>query len=437
LVSEDDQTKMNPYGTKFEVGLGKEDDRDRRYHDLLTLSRVSAAVSGLQDLDAILGVGLDNVLKLMNGHMGGILLLDKRTQMLSYRVHRGMSGDYIDNLRVNLGEGMTGWVAQSGKSILKEDITGDPRLHEYPEWVRASGLKCFICVPLRARDKILGVITVSSNVPRGFTKDDMYLLHSIGDQLGVAIEQAQLYEQLRRGRERYRQLARQVIMAREEERKRIARELHDETSQSLSGLALNLQALVEMSDMSPQKDEQFILRLKKAQGLAVHIGKEVSRLINDLRPTLLDTLGLIPAIRHYAETTLEPRGINVSLEFKGGEGQLPPEVEAGLFRVAQGAIGNIAKHSQARNSWVTLDRDAKELVLTLRDDGKGFNVSELTQIDEKGRGRGVFSMKERVRMLGGRCSIESQPGHGTTVNVRIPLVLGGGTHGENKGAGSR
>ena len=398
-----------------------EAERARRYHDLLALSRVSAAASGLQDLDAILGVALDNVLTIMSGSMGGILLLDEQTKELSYRVERGMSGDYIQNLRVALGEGMTGWVAQSGKSVLKEDIAGDPDLHQYPEWVRASGLRSYICVPLRARDSILGVITVASHTPRRFTKDDMYLLHSIADQLGVAIEQAQLYEQLRRGRERYQQLARQILLAREEERKRIARELHDETSQSLSGLALNLQALVDTAEMFPDKDDQFISRMKKVQALAVDISKEVSKLINDLRPTLLDTLGLVPAIRRYAETTLEPFDVNVSMDFRGDDAPLPAEVEVGLFRVAQGAIGNISKHAQANNVEVTLERKPKELLLIVKDDGKGFDVSELTHIEDTGRGRGVFSMKERVKMLGGKCWIDSQPGHGTMVNVRIPL----------------
>lgn len=397
----------------------------RRYRDLLALSRVSAAVSGLQDLDAILGVALDNVLALMDGPMGGILLLDERTEELSYRVYRGMSVEYIENLRVPLGEGMTGWVAQSGKSVLKEDITGDPDLHRYPDWVKAWGLRSYICVPLRARDSILGVITVGSHIPRRFTKDDMYLLHSIGDQVGVAIEQAELYEQLRRGRERYQQLARQILLAREEERRRIARELHDETSQSLSGLALNLQALVDTAETFPHRDEQFISRLKKVQTLAVDISKEVSKLINDLRPTLLDTLGLVPAIRRYAETTLEPFDIKVSMDFKGDDMPLPAEVEVGLFRVAQGAIGNISKHAQASNVTILIDRKPKELLLIVKDDGKGFNVSELTQIEDTGRGRGVFSMKERVKMLGGKCWIESQPGHGTMVNVRIPLGSGG------------
>ncbi len=407
----------------------------RRYDELLALSRVSAALSGLWDLDAILRVALDNVLNIMNGTIGGILLLDEQTQTLSYRVHQGLSTKYVEEMRLSLGEGIAGRVAESGKSILVEDICADPRA-AYPDLVSAEGLTAFISVPLRAKDKVLGVINVASRVPRRFATNDMHLLHSIGDQLGVAIEQARLYERLRKARERYRQLARQTLVAQEEERKRIARELHDETSQALSGLALQLQALVDMAQMSDSQDAEFIARLKKVQSLAVQVHNEISRLIADLRPALLDTLGLVPAIRQYAETSLRPLGINTSVETKGVDRRLPPEVEAGLFRWTQGAIGNIAQHSRAKNATIVLEYQDDELFLRIRDDGQGFDVSKITDIDESGRGRGVFSMKERVALLGGICSIESQPGQGTIVWARVPIRWSD-ENAENKSTGGR
>lgn len=394
---------------------------ERQPYDLLALSRLSAAVSGLRDLDAILRVGLDSALKLMKGAIGGILLLDEETQMLSYRVYQGLSDRYAEEMRMRLGEGIAGRVAQSGRAALLEDISQDPHAAR-PDLVSVEGLRAFISVPLRAADKILGVINVASDLSRRFTKDDMYLLHAIGDQLGVAIEQARLRERLRKGRERYQQLVQQLLIAQEEERRRIARELHDETSQSLSGLALNLKALSDAAEMSGIQDTEFKARLEKAHSLAVRISTEVSRLIADLHPTVLDTLGLVPALRWYAETNLDPLGINVTLDTKGMSEALPPDVEPGLFRIAQGAIGNIAKYSEARNVTIKLERKGNELLLSVSDDGKGFNVSEITGIDESGRGRGLFSMKERVRLLGGTCSVDSQPGQGTTVTARVPLI---------------
>ncbi len=399
----------------------REGKAEERNHDLIILSRVSAALSGLRDLEAILRVALDNVLDSMSGTIGGILLLDEQTQTLSYYVHRGLSTKYVEEMRLSLGEGIAGKVAQSGRSILLEDISTGPSV-AHPDLVTSEGLKAFISVPLRAKDKVLGVINIASRTSHRFTPNDMHLLHSIGDQLGVAIEQAWLYERLRKARERYRRLARQTLVAQEEERRRVARELHDETSQALSGLALQLQALVDMAEMSGSQDTEFVARLKKVQSLVVQVHSEIKRLIADLHPVLLDTLGLVPAIRHHAEATLCPLGINVSVEAKGVDERLPSEVEAGLFRFFQGAIGNIAQHSKAKNATMTLERKEGELLLRASDDGEGFDVSKITDIEESGRGRGVFSMKERISLLGGACSIESQLGQGTTVTAEVPVT---------------
>jgi len=392
----------------------------RWYHELLALSRVSAALSDLWDLDATLRVALDNVLNIMNGTIGGILLLDEQTQMLSYRVHQGLSTRYVEEMRMSLGEGIAGRVAESGKSILLEDISADPRA-AHPDLVSTEGLKAFISVPLRAKDKVLGVINVASRTPHRFTTNDMHLLHSIGDQLGVAIEQTRLYERLRKARERLRRLARQNLVAEEEERRRIARELHDETSQSLSGLALQLQALLEMYAMSGNQDNEFIAGLKKVQSLTVQVHKEISRLISDLRPALLDTLGLIPAVRQYAESRLQSLEINVSVETKGAERRLATDVETALFRFIQGAIGNIAQHSKAKNAIIVLEYQSNELLLRIGDDGQGFDVSEITDVEECGRGRGLFSMRERVGFLGGTSGVESEIGVGTTAWANVPI----------------
>ena len=134
-----------------------EREAERHYNELLALSRVSAAISGLEDLDAILSVALDNVLNIMNGTIGGILLLDEGTQTLSYRVHQGLSTRYVEEMRMSLGEGIDGEVAQSGKAVLLEDISADPRV-AHLDLVTDECLKAFISVPLRAKDKVLGVI---------------------------------------------------------------------------------------------------------------------------------------------------------------------------------------------------------------------------------------------------------------------------------------
>jgi signal transduction histidine kinase len=407
---------------------------EKHYHDLVALSRVSAAISGLQDLDSILRIGLDNVLNIMNGTVGGIMLLDEPSQTLSYQVYHGLSDKYAEEMRLKLGEGIAGKVAQSGRSVLLEDISSEPNAARL-DLISLEGLRAFISVPLRAKDNVLGVMNVASHVQHRFTKEDVHLLHSIGDQLGIAIEQARLYERLRKARERLRKLARQNLVAEEEERRRIARELHDETSQSLSGIALQLEALIEMSAQSGNQDAKFIAGLKKVQSLTVQVHKEVSRLISNLHPAVLDTLGLVAAARQHAKNSLQPLNINVTTEVKGTEMRFPPDVEAALFRVVQGTIGNIVKHSKAKNASIVLVYQPGEFSLSISDDGQGFDVSKITDVEESGRGRGLFSMRERIGFLGGTSGVESKIGLGTTVWAKIPIGQDI-RYGENKSTGN-
>jgi signal transduction histidine kinase len=393
----------------------------KRHQQLLALSHVSSAVRGLHDLDIILRTALDNVLELINGDIGGILIWDEETKTLRYQVHRGLSPKYAEGIRVSPGEGIAGRVAQTREPILLEDISKDPRT-AYPDLIRAEGIRGFVSIPLKSKEKVVGVMNVASHAVGKFGLDDVSLLSSIGDYLGSAIEQASLYARLARARERYQTLLQHALTAQEEERKRIARELHDETSQAITSLTLSLQAIIAMAEMIGIGDAEFMNKVKTTHSFAVHAGYEVVRLMKELRPTLLDELGLAAAIHRYAKDSLEARGIDVSAEFSEMEERLPPEVEVTLYRVAQGLIGNILEHSGAKNVTINLERNANECILRIEDDGKGFDVSKLTRVESSGRGAGLFTMRERLKLVGGVGHVESELGRGTTVIARVPLV---------------
>jgi signal transduction histidine kinase len=393
----------------------------RRHHHLHALNRISSATSGLWNLDAILNIALDTVLEIIGATTGGILLLHEQTQLLSYRVYRGLSAKYVEQVKMSLGEGVAGRVAQTGESVVLEDVSRDPRV-AYPDLVSTEGLKGFVSVPLKAKDKVVGVMNIAAHTPGQFSAEDMYLLNSIGCQLGTAIEQARLYHRLELGRERYQTLLRHALTAQEQERKRIARELHDETSQAITSLTLSLQAIIAMAEMKGITDAEFVNKVKATQSFAVHAGYEIVRLMKELRPTLLDELGLAAAIHRYAKDSLEAQGINVSAEFSGMEERLPPEIEVTLYRIAQGLIGNILEHSGAKNVSIKLERSANECILRIEDDGKGFDVSKLTRVESSGRGAGLFTMRERLKLVGGVGHVESKPGRGTTVIAKVTLV---------------
>ena len=392
----------------------------RRHHQLLTLSHISNAVSVLRDLDSVLKITLDNVLEIMDGSVGGILLSDEKTKALYYRVYRGLSPRYIENRRIELGEGIAGRVAQTGKPMLIEDVSRDPRAAR-PDLISTEGIKGFVSIPLKAKDKVVGVMNIFSHASGGFGADDVSLLNSIGDYLGTAIEQARLYERLARVGERYKVLLQHSLTAQEQERKRIAAELHDETAQSLTSLTLSLQAIIGMAEIKGFTDSDFVEKLKKTHSYAVHAGNEVVRIMKELRPTLLDELGMAAAIHRYAKDNLQAQDINVTTEFIGTERRFSPEVEVSLYRIAQGAIGNILEHSGAKSVSIKLECNDTECSLIIQDDGKGFDVTKLTRVGHGGRGAGLFTMRERTNLLGGVGYVESKPGQGAKVIVKVPL----------------
>jgi signal transduction histidine kinase len=262
---------------------------------------------------------------------------------------------------------------------------------------------------------------MASHVPGHFNEDDLYLLNSMGCQIGAAIEQAKLYQRLASAAKRYQTLLQHALTAQEDERKRIARELHDETSQAITSLTLSLQAIIELMEMKGTADTDLMDRLKATHAHTVHTGSEIVKLMKELRPTLLDELGMPTAIHRYAKDTLQARGINITTEFTGTDQRFPTEIEVTLFRVAQGLIGNIMKHAEAKNTSIKLECNDYKCVLQIIDDGKGFDVSKLTRVDPSGRGAGLFTIKERVKLVGGHCKVNSRPGQGTKVTVNIPL----------------
>lgn len=219
-------------------------------------------------------------------------------------------------------------------------------------------------------------------------------------------------ERLREREEARGELLRKVITAQEDERKRIARELHDETSQALAVLAMGLEGAQDAmrSGRTPRLDE--------VKAVAVRTLEDVHRLILDLRPSVLDDLGLLSAIRWYADRQLGSRGISVRCEF-GEMPRLAPEVETALFRICQETMSNVARHAQASAVLVQVGAEDGVVRIEIEDDGKGFEP-EAAPRREGRRPWGLLGIRERAEILGGTAAIESAPGKGTRVVVTIP-----------------
>jgi signal transduction histidine kinase len=248
-------------------------------------------------------------------------------------------------------------------------------------------------------------------------------LEASRDSLRAAVEEkAALYEELRHKEAARGELLKKVITAQEEERRRIARELHDETGQALTALAVGMDAaaLEPDSDMTRVRE-----RLAELRTVAQDALEDVHRLIYDLRPSVLDDLGLVAGLRWYAETRLQPSGIRARVMVTGEEKRLPAEVETALFRIGQEAISNVAWHAQAANALVGLDFRNGTVALEVEDDGVGFDVASVSESADERRGWGILGMRERASLLGGTFQITSEPANGTRVKVTVPLQGGG------------
>ncbi len=211
------------------------------------------------------------------------------------------------------------------------------------------------------------------------------------------------------------ELLEQLISAQEEERRRLARELHDEVGQAISSIMLDLAMAV---DGLPPDAVAARERLSQSRELAAQTLGELRKVIYDLRPEVLDQLGLIPALRSYVKSHLEGRNIKSQLRFHGLKGRLPPRTETTLFRVMQEAITNVIRHAGA--TMVTAEVAVKDstLVASVEDNGRGFDVEKALKLPESWGLRGI---RERATAIGGTFSIESKPGRGTRIKFEIPL----------------
>ncbi|MHB9111949.1 MAG: HAMP domain-containing sensor histidine kinase [Thermoleophilia bacterium] len=209
-----------------------------------------------------------------------------------------------------------------------------------------------------------------------------------------------------------------VIKAQEEERKRIARELHDETSQSLTGLVIGIRMVQEIV---PDDMPEIIERLANISDLAHATLNEVHTMAIRLRPSVLDDLGLAAALRSYSKEFTEITGIKVEMQLLGMSQRLTPELETVLYRVVQEALTNVARHSGATNCRVTLKRRERSISGVIEDDGRGFDSQSVMMSDEKGRGLGLHGMKERIELVGGSLEFDSRLNDGTSIFIEVPL----------------
>jgi len=368
---------------------------------------VTKEVTSELELDRVLPKVMEIAVDLANAHGGAIALLDEERNVIRYPYVHHLAPELAD-VTVSKDEGLSGQVMVTGETTVIDNY--QTYANAIPAFVDA-GVKSVVTVPVVSGDRTFGALSVLSiDEAEAFADREIALLTAIGRQAGIAIENAYLYENMRF-------YARQITQAQESERRRIARELHDDTIQSLVALSRRLEALGTAEDLSPEQVADSIAELREATG---EIIKRVRRFSQDLRPSILDDLGLLPTLEELTSNMDRQDGLRADFEVKGEERRLSSEMELTLFRIAQEALNNVRRHADANHVVTRVELTDSAVKMTVEDNGKGFNPPTLTDHPTVAGKLGLIGMHERARLLGGSLAVTSEPGEGTKVLVTVP-----------------
>jgi nitrate/nitrite-specific signal transduction histidine kinase len=385
---------------------------------LTTLNAIAVTVGQSLDLEEILNNALDKLLELTELSAGWLGLRNLHGDGFGLVICRGVSEE-ITRAHLNGVETQGTCAAVLGKGRSRILATDEPTCAA-AEFLRESGFTFRVCVPIQSKDRVLGVMSMIGEAAQGtgtMADTTLDMLTAIGSQIGIAVENASLYQELSQKEALRKRLLGRLLTAQEEERKRIARELHDDTSQALTSLLVKLKVMDEADSLEAVRAQVDDLREDVARTL-----DEVHDLSLGLRSAVLDDLGLTAALRQYLKGYQREFQLLVDLQALGGEEfDLSSQVESALYQIIQEALINVARHAQCKRISIVLQRRDATMIAIVEDDGVGFDVTQVMGSRPEKRNLGLYGMQERASLVGGSVTIESTPGVGTTVFVEMPL----------------
>jgi signal transduction histidine kinase len=367
---------------------------------LESLNEVGAALVGELELEPLLDLIAARLRQLIGARLVAIALPVGE----SLRIAAADGEGAVDLTAIHLlsSDSKTGRVLERGRSERVDSLLEDPEVNQ--DVARRLGATTGLYVPLRARERPIGVLVAHDKIGRDqrFTSSDLRLAEQFALRASIAVDLS---------RRVARDALRRVVAGQEVERRRLARELHDETGQALTSILLGLRAVDEAGSGDAAKTAVADLRQ-----LVVGTLQDVRRLAVQLRPKALDDFGLVPALDRLVQTFSESSGISVDFEARLGEERLATEVETTLYRIVQEALTNVVKHAEAMKVSILLVRRGGSATVVIEDDGQGFDPATI-QSDRLG----LAGMRERAELHDGRLTIETARGAGTTLAVEVSL----------------
>ena len=360
---------------------------------------------------------------------GMILLVDGEDGGMAVRAASGFPGEAAD-LRFPQAQALGKECITRVAAICKHE---DGTIIELNLNAVTMGRKCFeqasptvmLALPLHSGAQVTGSLVLArpEGQARSLPLEELQLMAGIARQLALSIENARLTWRAQRHEKLLAELLDQVVDAQEAERQRIARELHDATGQSLTAISLGLRGIGRLVE---EQAPTVAAQLREVESYSTSALGELRRIMADLRPSQLDDLGLVAALRWYVQSYEQRRNVKAEFMMQGETVRLPAETETVLFRITQEALTNVAKHAEATRVVVRLTIAADAVAVEIEDNGKGFEADRIRHSEQPSlSGWGLVGMRERTRLLGGECTIQSTPGEGSRIRVRIPLAQSG------------
>jgi PAS domain S-box-containing protein len=387
----------------------------QRHRELWVLTSVAFAMNQTQDLDAILRTALERALTALNLTRGGIFLIDYEKPVFVLAAQQGFHGNLTkkNNQIQLLDETLM-------KALLQKELTLTPE-PIFPPFKAIlndedNNLIQLICFLITAKEKASGFLALDVPPDRDLAAGhDFHLLGSLGNFLGGAIENNRLAQTIGHHREELKVLTARLFHSQETERRRIARELHDEVGQALTGINFALETIEKVALKEPERLKAHILQIKKQINGTY---QEMRRLSHWLHPALLSDLGLEPALEAYFKNISERCDLRIDFKMMGFAKWSNLDIESVLYRLAQEALTNTLKHAFATRFKLSIIKSYPNIIFLAQDDGIGFDAE---QFKWKRPSLGLLSMRERAAMLGGKFTLQTAKGAGVRIRIEIPL----------------
>jgi len=380
---------------------------------LTGLQDVALALASTLDPEPLLRRIVNAAMELMQAQGSSLMMLTDKGNELVFQVVSGEVSQKLVGQRLKVGEGISGWVAQTGEPALANDVRSDARFS--PEVDASTGFRTqsLLCAPLQYQDRLLGVLSVVNKAgPAGFEAKDVKWLKALAALAAVAIENVRLYQRLRQERDR-------VLVAQEELRRKLARDLHDGPTQVLSTIVMQVEFIKKLLQHEPERIPAELDELSQSGQQAI---REMRTMLFDLRPLILETQGLAAALQLFVQRHQAEGKPQIHLYLDDDAGRYDPRVESAVFSIVQEAVTNAVKHAEARNIWLHLGQKGDVFVVEIEDDGVGFSVATVLQAYDSRGSFGLLNMRERAEIVEGELTMVSAPGQGTTVMLRVPAV---------------